>query len=339
LEHCGARWQDPGITTLTDFIAWLGRGDLPSARPGRRNEPTPLDQSTVDLRLAALGSFYEFHDKTARAPHIETDRVVTGRFKPFLAHLQDRRPTRRAALVRRRRTRLGLTPVLEPGQIEAIFQACAVWSAGERRWVGNLRNRLFYETLAETGLRMGEALSLRHEDWIVGRGGTPCLMVVPRQAHPHGARVKNSKWRRIYVSDRLERLYSDYLWELSDLAAGHGLPLADDCYVFVNTKGTPLLSPITPSNVYSQVRRLKKRLGSAAPPAWTPHWFRHSHATALLLNGTPEHVVMRRLGHEHVQTTLELYGWVTEEAELRSVAEWRRFAACWRTEQDKQDVA
>ena len=33
------------------------------------------------------------------------------------------------------------------------------------------------------------------------------------------------------------------------------------------------------------------------PPDWSPHWLRHTHATALLLAGVPEHVVMRRLGH------------------------------------------
>jgi len=32
-----------------------------------------------------------------------------------------------------------------------------------------------------------------------------------------------------------------------------------------------------------------------------------------------------------VQTTLELYAHVTEDADLRSVAEWRAFTAGWRT--------
>jgi len=57
---------------------------------------------------------------------------------------------------------------------------------------------------------------------------------------------------------------------------------------------------------------------------------RHSHATALLLAGVPVHVVSRRLGHADVQTTLELYAHVTEDADMRSVAEWRAFCAGWR---------
>ena len=43
-------------------------------------------------------------------------------------------------------------------------------------------------------------------------------------------------------------------------------------------------------------RRLRAELAGQVPAGWTPHWFRHSHATALLLAGVPVHVVSRRLG-------------------------------------------
>ncbi|WP_344791504.1 tyrosine-type recombinase/integrase, partial [Mycolicibacterium pallens] len=62
----------------------------------------------------------------------------------------------------------------------------------------------------------------------------------------------------------------------------------------------------------------------------TPHWFRHTHATALLLAGTPEWVVSRRLGHAHVQTTLDLYGWVRDDEALRAAANWASYASSWR---------
>ena len=66
-----------------------------------------------------------------------------------------------------------------------------------------------------------------------------------------------------------------------------------------------------------------------SPAGWTPHWFRHSHASALLLAGVPVHVVSRRLGHADVQTTLNIYGHVTEDAELRAAAGWKALAAGW----------
>lgn len=56
----------------------------------------------------------------------------------------------------------------------------------------------------------------------------------------------------------------------------------------------------------------------------------HTHATALLLAGVPEHVVMRRLGHADVQTTLSTYGWATADAEMRSLAQWKNYVAGWK---------
>jgi integrase/recombinase XerD len=84
-------------------------------------------------------------------------------------------------------------------------------------------------------------------------------------------------------------------------------------------------SPLRPETVYAKVRAIKAHLGPACPADWTPHWFRHTHASALLLEGANPHVVMRRLGHADIQTTINLYGWVTEDAEFRALAGWRAF--------------
>jgi integrase/recombinase XerD len=74
--------------------------------------------------------------------------------------------------------------------------------------------------------------------------------------------------------------------------------------------------------------RLRQRL-PGLPEGWSPHWLRHTHAPALLLAGVPLHVVSRRLGHAGVQTTMDLYGWVTEDAGLRAAAGWRSFTEGW----------
>jgi hypothetical protein len=58
-------------------------------------------------------------------------------------------------------------------------------------------------------------------------------------------------------------------------------------------------------------------------------------ATALLLSGVAVHVVSRRLGHADVQTTLNTYAHVTEDARMRAVAEWKAFTAGWRIGADR----
>jgi integrase len=49
----------------------------------------------------------------------------------------------------------------------------------------------------------------------------------------------------------------------------------------------------------------------------------------LLLAGTPEWVVSRRLGHAHVQTTIDRYGWVREDEALKAAANWKSYASSW----------
>jgi integrase len=89
-----------------------------------------------------------------------------------------------------------------------------------------------------------------------------------------------------------------------------------------------LLAALRERTVRDKNEALRRK--GIGPAGWTPHWFRHSHATALLLAGTAEWVVARRLGHAHVQTTLDLYGWVCEDEALRAAANWASYASSWR---------
>lgn len=106
------------------------------------------------------------------------------------------------------------------------------------------------------------------------------------------------------------------------------MPISTDSPLLVNLTRPPLLAALREGTVRDKIAALRKK-GIGRPAAWTPHWFRHSHATALLLAGTPEWVVSRRLGHAHVQTTLDLYGWVREDEALRAAANWKSYISAW----------
>lgn len=193
-----------------------------------------------------------------------------------------------------------------------------------------VRNRFLFATLAETGIRLGEALSLRHQDIHITSGVQPYIDVIPRQDHPGGSRVKARYERRIYIGDDLASLYSAYVWELMENNIDLVIDELGQHFILVNGHNAKdPFSALTQTNVYDLVRRLKKKLGAKVNPAWTPHWFRHTHATALLLSGAPPHIVMRRLGHQDIQTTLNTYGWVTEDAELKSISSWKDYATGW----------
>ncbi|SHT51779.1 Putative transposase/integrase [Mycobacteroides abscessus subsp. abscessus] len=335
LEHNEVDWTAITTVTFGEFLTYLRTGDLPgTARIGPPG--TWLAASSVQQRAAAVLSFYRYH---AHAHHLDEPyqrlygtlgKRGRSRYIPLLAGVGRRTPKPRPIY----RTRIGnvrRTPVLLPLQVGTIIETCATHNS-DGSWSGSpsaLRDRLLFAMLAETGMRMGEALSLRHNDIHIGAGGTPWIEVVPRQDHPHGVRVKGGA-RRIYIGDDLEALYSAYVWQLVDAGADELIDHLDTHFVFINLAAGPMFAPLRPETVYCKVRSISKHAGDALPRGWSPHWLRHTHATALLLSGVPPHVVMRRLGHQDIQTTLSTYGWVTEDAEMRTLAEWKSFAAGWK---------
>lgn len=174
-----------------------------------------------------------------------------------------------------------LPRVLGPDEVQSILDAC-----------DRLRDRLLFALLFDSGMRVGEALGMRHEDWVV----PDCRVRVVRRVNANRARAKSHVSRSIPVSPELVRLYADYLNE------EYGQLVSD--YVFVNLWGRPFGQPLTYPAVYEQVRRLRRVVGVE----FDPHWFRHTYATGLLRAGAPIEVVSGLLGHASVATTMGVYG-------------------------------
>lgn len=334
LEHTEHSWDDFPTNLFGHFLRYLRTGDLPgAARIGAPQQR--MAASSLQPRAAAVLSMYRYH---ADAHHTErpyrrlfTSRGSWRRYRRYVGFLDGVGPQRQGdhPIYRLRSTNRTQTPVLTPTQVNTILDACAVQHDGE--WAGGpvgVRNRLLFAVLAETGMRLGEALSLRHQDFHIGAGATPFIEIVDRQDHPHGVRVKTGA-RRVYVGDDLEALYSEYVWQLVAMAADVAVSNLATHFVFVNLVHGPRFSAMRVETVYEKVRGIKGT-HPALPADWTPHWLRHTHATALLLAGVPAHVVMRRLGHADVQTTLSTYGWVTQDAEMRSLAQWKNYVAGWK---------
>lgn len=340
LDRRGLDWTTFTGLDFGHWTAWLRTGDLPDdLRIGP--PPTLLAPATIQLRAAAVLAFYRYH-AAANALTLPYDVLYSplakrGRrpYSPFLEGIADRGGSTKAVpMFKVRSGPKGRTPVMTPEHVQAILDTCATQRA-DGSWtdsLSSLRNRFYFALLAETGMRPGEALALRHSDIHLGQGDQPRITVTPRQDHPHGARIKSGQYRTIYVGDDLEALYAEYVWRLVDAGADMTVKDFPTSFVFVNSdtsRGEPF-RPLRMETIYAAVRAIKRLHEGSFVNSWTPHWFRHTHATALLLSGCPPHVVMRRLGHLDVQTTLSVYGWVTEDAELRAVADWRTFAQGWK---------
>ena len=171
----------------------------------------------------------------------------------LLAHLDSRREAGPSSLVKVRRRRRDRPPLLLPQEIQAIIDGCAAWDDAAGDWKGNLRDRLLFSLLAESGMRLGEVLGMAVSDFVMGRGGTAYIEVVPRAGNPNGARVKMMRPRRIYVSADLERLFADYLTHLACRAAGLGRTVLPGSPLLVNLDRPPLLAAIREGTVRDKV--------------------------------------------------------------------------------------
>lgn len=293
----GLDWRAVRLEDLGGFVAWLRLP--PAARDGRVLVLPSVQEhvlnASVNRKLSALSSFYEFH---ARHGVDLGELLVTWRpyagartaWKPFLHHIAKHQPQRQRTI--KLRTPRPRPRVLTVVEVQAILDACT-----------RLRDRLLFTVLFDTGVRIGEALGLRHEDLAVAEQE---LTVRPRR-NDNRARTKSAEPRTVPVSAQLVRLYADYLHgEYGDL---------DSDYVFVNLWGRPLGRPLSYVSVYDLVCRLRRWTGID----FDPHWFRHTYATELLRRSTPIETVSKLLGHASIATTLDAYGHLTAEDARRAL--------------------
>jgi integrase/recombinase XerD len=280
------------LEELTGFFGWLAR-PAPARTPGvfmLPGTPCVVEPATLVRKRAALASFYRFHARRdASVPALLGGSMgprATGPFVPMLVHT--------------RRGRLGsdaFSPVriplsrkapeaLSDGQVARLVAAC------DRR-----RDRFLLILLDQTGLRLGEALGLRHADLRLRAGE---VAVVPRSDNVNGVRVKGLKARVVPAGAVVFDAYADYM------EAEYGVLDCD--WVFVNLFRPPLGAPMTEGAVAKLVARLRTR---TAITDFSAHTLRHGYATRLLRAGVPVEVVAELLGHASPTTTSQIYSHLT----------------------------
>lgn len=279
-------WTEVDVANLAEFITWLRQGDpaVVSIEP----QQAPRTNATIDQMLSSVHGFYDFHMRLHTVPTIPLYRMLampSRRYKPFLHGIAKSKPiqTRVVAVAREQR----IVKTLTQEQVKQLLNACT-----------HVRDKFLLTLLFECGIRIGQALGLRHEDLSVEDNE---IHIVPRRDNANGARAKT---RRSYVipavSPSVMQCYMDYLIEdLSALEADH---LPD--YVFVNLWSGEIGHPMTYDAVRSLFQHLSKRTGIAV----TPHLFRHTRATTWLRD---DHLSLEStsalLGHSTLQTTRSIY--------------------------------
>jgi len=276
-------WTKVRLGDLAQFISWLKQIDKPNKKV------IPIKQiiakrtnSSINAILAAVTAFYKFHEQVGEIDGLELYNhkiSINPKYKPFLYHLDQTRTTKTRTL--KIKVPAKLPKCLNEQVIKQILSLCNFH-----------RDKFLIRLLYETGMRIGQALGLRHKDVKTWDNE---IHIVPRFNNQNGARTKSASINTIVVTPVLMQLYSEYLLEeLDDI---------ESPYVFVCLKGNKKGQALK----YTAVQELFERISRTIGIRVTAHMLRHTHATELLRSGWDMALIQKRLGHQSIQTTINTY--------------------------------
>lgn len=290
LYEIDSDYKKVNINILSNFVGWLRNPHENNKIVGLKPTKAKRTEKTVNLIVTVVTNFYDY---LFRTEEIDNDiieklmkQVFTGshtKYKDFLYHVNKDKPSYKNILkIKEPRRKV---KVLTKEEVEKVYNATT-----------NIRDEFLIKLLFETGLRIGEVLSLFIEDFIFDHNKGHKIKLVDRGELPNGAKLKSGE-REIYVSQELMDKFDDYMYEILD-----NLEI-DTNFVFVKLKGKNKGQPLE----YQNVNALFKRLKEKADINVHAHLLRHTHATIYYKQTKDIKQVQERLGHCQIQTTMNMY--------------------------------
>ncbi|MFC3882397.1 tyrosine-type recombinase/integrase [Bacillus songklensis] len=290
LEDVDKDFKEVTIRELAEFVGW-------SRNPYGSIKVTSLQQTrmkrtekSVNLIITVVTSFYDYLYQNQEIQNDYVDKMIKQvyrgrrtRYKDFLYHINKGKPSRKNILKLKEPKKK--IKVLTKEQVEQLYQAAT-----------NIRNQFLIRLLFETGLRIGEVLSLFIEDFIFDHKGGHHIQLKDRGELPNEAKLKTGE-RKIYISKELMDLFDDYLYEVID-----DLEI-DTNSAFVKLRGKNTGQAMTYQDVSALFKRLRDKTGIDVHP----HLLRHTHATMYYRQTKDIKQVQERLGHSQIQTTMNMY--------------------------------
>lgn len=290
LQEMDIDYRNVNINILSDFVGWL-------RNPYENNKVVNLKpikakrtEKTVNLTITVVTNFYDYLYRTEEIDNDMLDKfmkqVFTGghkHYKDFLYHVNKDTPISKNILkIKEPRRKI---KTLTKEEMQKVYNATT-----------NIRDEFLIKLLYETGLRIGEALSLFIEDIIFDHNKGHRIKLVDRGELSNGAMLKTGE-REIHISQELIDLFDDYAYDILDELE------IDTNFVFVKLRGKNKGQPLEYADVSDLFKRLKKKTGIDVHA----HLLRHTHATIYYQTTKDIKQVQERLGHSQIQTTMNMY--------------------------------
>ncbi|HDC5343482.1 TPA: tyrosine-type recombinase/integrase [Staphylococcus aureus] len=287
LELKDKNHNDATFDDLVEFVIWL---KSPNKYKKIIDKDKPLQGKsarTINLTITVVTNFYDYLYRTKKS-NVDIAKSFlkeSGRqssYKSFLDHVNRNNLLFTNKLkVKEPRVKM---KTLNTNEMKEIIKA-----------TNNIRDQFMILLLYETGLRIGELLSL-HIDDIKFDLTNGHQIILKNRKNKNGARLKSGE-RKIYISQSLIDLYDDYLYEILDEIS------TKSEFLFIKIRGKHVGEPLNYDDVNSIFKRLRKKTGINVHP----HLFRHTHATIFYNKSKNIKQVQERLGHSNIQTTMKLY--------------------------------
>lgn len=290
LKEINVDYRSVDINILSDFVGWLRNPYESNKVVNIKPTKAKRTEKTVNLTITVVTNFYDYLYRTEEIDNDMLDKlmkqVFTGgnkHYKDFLYHVnKDKSSSKNILKIKEPRRKV---KVLTKEEMQKVYNATT-----------NIRDEFLIKLLFETGLRIGEALSLFIEDIIFDHNKGHRIKLVDRGELSNGAMLKTGE-REIHISQELIDLFDDYAYEILDELE------IDTNFVFVKLRGANKGKPLEYQDVSDLFKRLKKKTGIDVHA----HLFRHTHATIYYQTTKDIKQVQERLGHSQIQTTMNMY--------------------------------
>lgn len=290
LEQIDIDYKNVNINILSDFVGWLRNPYESDKVVNIKPTKAKRTEKTVNLIITVVTNFYDYLYRTEEIDNDMVDKlmkqVFTGgnrHYKDFLYHVNKDKPLSKNILkIKEPRRKV---KILTKEEMQKVYNATT-----------NIRDEFLIKLLFETGLRIGEALSLFIEDIIFDHNKGHRIKLVDRGELPNGAMLKTGE-REIHISQELIDLFDDYAYDILDELE------IDTNFIFVKLRGANKGKPLEYQDVSDLFKRLKKKTGIDVHA----HLLRHTHATIYYQTTKDIKQVQERLGHLQIQTTMNMY--------------------------------
>jgi integrase/recombinase XerD len=281
-------FQEVTIDDLALFVNWLQNPYESLKVIPVHPIDTARSPRTVNIVINTVLAFYDYILR-----HEEYSNNISGRLKKFvttpsrnfkgflygIAH-ENKKVTSNILKLKVPKSK---PKILTKVEITTLIKTC-----------NNFRDKFLLTLLYETGMRIGEALSLWIEDFDVSE---MVIDLKDRGQLENNAEIKTvSSPRRIDISQNLADKFMEYIAEYhtEDVETNH---------IFIRVSGNNKYKAMSYIDVDNLFRTLKKKTGIYV----TPHMFRHSSLTLLRMAGWQPELLRIRAGHKNIYTTMNTY--------------------------------